>query len=101
MDAHQVRRWRSWRRWTILAMLARTFLAVTAATATPCTRGASRHGPDLTLRLPPGEVRRPLTALTATPPPDTAHILRWSLRRRHQQARAAPSHYARQAQTIQ
>jgi SRSO17 transposase len=92
LDEHQVRRWRSWYRWVTLAMLAYAFLVVAAATQ------HTRHPPPLGLiPLTCNEIQHLFAALAGQPTRDRAHRLRWSSRRRRQQARARACHYRRQA----
>jgi SRSO17 transposase len=92
LDEHQVRRWRSWYRWTTLAMVAHAFLVVLAATY------RTRHPPPSELiSLTCNEVQHLFATLVARPAGDLGHRLRWSLWRRHHQARARTCHYQRQA----
>jgi SRSO17 transposase len=92
LDEHQVRRWRSWYRWVTLAMLAYAFLVVAAVTQ------HARHPPPLGLiPLTCNEIQHLFAALACQPTRDRAHRLRWSSRRRRQQARARACHYRRQA----
>jgi SRSO17 transposase len=92
LDEHQVRRWRSWYRWVTLAMLAYAFLVVAAVTQ------HTRHPPPLGLiPLTCNEIQHLFAALAGQPTRDRAHRLRWSSRRRRQQARARACHYRRQA----
>jgi SRSO17 transposase len=88
LDEHQVRRWTSWHRATVLSMLAHAFLAVMAATE------PTRTGQAL-IPLTLAEIRHLFTRLLPSPPPGTAHTLRWSQWRRRHQHRARESHYRR------
>jgi SRSO17 transposase len=88
LDEHQVRRWNSWHRWTILAMLAHAFLSVMTATQ------PAADPDDGLIPLTRNEIRRLLTAATATIRRAT-HVLHWSHWRRRHQARARTSHYRR------
>jgi SRSO17 transposase len=92
LDEHQVRRWRSWYRWVTLAMVAYAFLVVTAVIQ------RARHPPPLGLiPMTCNEIQHLFAALAGQPTRDRAHQLRWSSRRRRQQARARACHYRRQA----
>ena len=87
LDQHQVRRWRSWYRWVTLAMLAHAFLVVAILTE-------HTHPPPSTLiPLTCNEIQHLFAALLAQPTGDLAHLLRWSVWRRQQQARARTCHY--------
>src|ERR687887_22265 len=87
-----VRRWRSWYRWVTMAMLASAFLVVAAA-----TRHARHPAPLELVPLTCDEVQHLFAALIAAPVADAGHRLRWSWRRRRQQARARACRYRRQA----
>jgi hypothetical protein len=92
LDQHQVRRWCSWYRWVTLAMLAHAFLVVAAVTE------HARHPPPLGLiPLTCNRIQDLFAALVAVPVADRGHRLRWSWRRRRQQARARACHDRRQA----
>jgi len=104
LDEHQVRTWTSWQRWTVLAMLAHAFLTViTAAQRQPST--VSDELEDLHAPLPAlipltrNEIRHLLAQLTRRIQPTTAHVLHWSIWRRHRQAHTRTAHYQRQAMT--
>jgi hypothetical protein len=84
LDQHQVRRWRSWSRWATLVVAA-------------VTERAQRPPPSGLIGLTCSEVQHLFAALVIQPVADAAHRLRWSVWRRHQQARARTCHDRRQA----